>query len=140
MMFDVDDDDGEGELNWNTLRIMIMIDRSRTSHTSIYGWKSLDQYTPDDFDALIKSYRVCIDCNQYCWKDTNFCKDCYPFIMEYNEDCCCCLDTSLGVWYKLPCGHILHQRCYNKIEKHVRLDRKCPLCRAICEHNKWEIM
>ena len=138
MMMDIDYDEDD-EFIWSTVRIMLFIDRSKLSgRSSIYGWKPIATYSPDDFEQLVQTYRCCMDCNEYCWKDLNFCKSCYPLLIEHTEDCCCCLDRSLGVWYKLPCGHILHQRCYNKIEKHVRLDKKCPLCRAICEHGTWE--
>jgi len=138
MMVDVDDiDDDDDEFDWSHIRTLILIDRNKGCRTGIYGWKSIANYKSEDIDELVKSYRICLDCDEYCWKDSNFCKNCYPFIIEHTEDCCCCLDKSLGVWYKLPCGHILHQRCYNKIEKEhpIRCQRKCPLCRAICEHD-----
>ena len=135
MMVDISDDDDE--CDWSTIRTLLFIDRSSSSRTSIYGWKSIIGYKPEDIDALIKSYRICLDCDEYCWKDTNFCKSCYPFLIEHDEDCCCCLDKSLGVWYKLPCGHILHQRCYNRISA-GQCDKKCPLCRAVCSHRAWE--
>jgi len=139
MMIDIDYDDDD-DFDWDTIRTMILVDGSNGKRESIYNWSPITDYKPEHFDDLVKSYRICLDCDRYCWKDANFCKKCYPFIIEHNEDCCCCLDKSLGVWYKLPCGHILHQRCYNKIEKehHMRCERKCPLCRAVCEHDSCE--
>ena len=131
-----DYDDEIEEYEWDNVHIRIMIDRRQGDHTSIYGLTMLSTYTPASFDELVKTYYMCVDCNEaYCWKQTNFCVKCYPFVMEYIEDCCCCLDKTLGVWYKLPCGHILHQRCYNKIEKERTgaSARKCPLCRAVSE-------
>jgi hypothetical protein len=138
MMIQIEEiDDADEDFDWDTIRALILIDGSNGKREKIYKWTPLIEYKPEQFDELVKKYRICLDCDRYCWKDTNFCKKCYPFITEHTEDCCCCLDRSLGVWYKLTCGHILHQRCYNRIgkESEGRCERKCPLCRAVCDHN-----
>lgn len=134
---DIDDDD---EYDWESLQVMLMVDRHET-RTSIYGWSSLENYTPEKFDALVKTYRICQDCQEYCWKEGNFCKTCYPFIMEHTEDCCVCLEKTMGVWCQLPCRHILHRRCFEKVAvEHqsgphgVIHGRKCPMCRNLCPH------
>jgi hypothetical protein len=139
MMYDANDigNDNE-EYVWESIRALILIDGSDGTREHIYNWTPIFDYKPEQIDALVKTYHICVDCDRYCWKDSSFCRKCYPFVTEHTEDCCCCLDRSLGVWYKLICGHILHQRCYNKIEKEhgvARCERKCPLCRTLCEHD-----
>jgi len=121
------EDDDEDTLQWDTLTILLMIDRKNTCGQYIYGWKLLSDYQPEDFISLMKTYRCCTECGTFSWNGSSYCTYCYPFVTEHTEECCCCLEMSEGVWYKLPCGHILHKKCYDNIKT-----RKCPLCRAEC--------
>jgi hypothetical protein len=131
----VDIDDDDEDFDWDTIHAILLIDGSNGKREQIYKWTPLVEYKPEQFDELVKKYRVCLDCDRYCWKEHNFCKKCYPFAMTQTDDCCCCLDNSMGTWYKLPCGHVLHRRCFNKIPSEHGA-RKCPLCRT--EHDEDE--
>jgi hypothetical protein len=77
-------------------------------------------------DSLVKTYSVC-KCNKHMAEKDGWCRECFPFVMEQPDVCCCCLENE-GVWGKLPCNHILHSYCFYKIA-----NWKCPLCRADSE-------
>jgi hypothetical protein len=90
----------------------------------------LNKYKNDEWvDTLIKTYEFC-KCKRLVYKD-GFCKDCYPYVSEQEDVCCCCLENK-GVWIKIDCGHLIHRQCFSKIENEVKdgkHQRKCPLCR-----------
>jgi len=76
--------------------------------------------------GLVKKYTWCKHCEiSLAGYDKECCDDCYCLECERVEGCCVCMEKGLGVWCKLPCGHILHKCCFRKV-----VNKKCPLCRV----------
>lgn len=128
-----DDDSDDEEYVDVTASFRVYLSKDKRERTLFV--KDLSEYKPEQIDALVKTHRACRDCGDWeLVEDTWFCRDCYPFVMTREEDCCCCLDHSEGKWIKLSCQHILHKRCWLNIETTCtchphRYTRKCPLCR-----------
>jgi hypothetical protein len=64
------------------------------------------------------------ECKQKSIKD-GLCERCYIWATTQDEPCCVCHENEREVWYKLKCGHMMHQKCWKKME-----GTKCPLCRS----------
>jgi hypothetical protein len=99
-------------------------------------------YGKQNFHRLVGTHHPCSECGTMehtlmiseklaTTYDNYFCDDCFSKIIKHKEECCCCMENNYAVWYKLPCNHVLHKKCFEKIDldgtPHYR--RKCPLCR-----------
>ena len=61
-----------------------------------------------------------------------------PIVRTVFDECSICLEKMFAVKfkhcvfgvkvYKLPCGHLFHKECFNKIK-----NNKCPLCNRITD-------
>ena len=75
--------------------------------------------------------------------DDGKCEDCYMFHLEKEDNCCVCLENG-GKWYKLECGHSIHQHCILKtvletpVQVQGKLAVKCPLCRHTTKEEDWK--
>lgn len=125
-----------------TTIIGITIEISTSKHP-VRRLECLD-YGKQDFHSLVGTHRPCVECDTMkhnhiisekiatAYDNTYFCHNCFSKVIKHEEECCCCMENNLAVWYKLPCNHVLHKKCFDKLE--VDTDdtyrRKCPLCRA----------
>ena len=78
------------------------------------------------------SFELCHCMDSRAVKD-GWCDNCYIYRYLRTEDeggdCCVCLENE-GRWVKmLPCNHIIHVQCYNRLHKPYPHTTKCPLCR-----------
>lgn len=64
------------------------------------------------------------ECEEKSIKD-GLCERCYIWATTQDEPCCVCHENEREVWYKLKCGHMMHQKCWKRME-----GTKCPLCRS----------
>jgi regulator of replication initiation timing len=62
-----------------------------------------------------------------------FCKNCWIYAENRDEDCAICLENEKERWVKMKgCGHSFHYRCCKKIKNELGTPhKKCPLCRTI---------
>ena len=49
--------------------------------------------------------------------------------IDYNKNCSICMEDNSDLWKSLPCNHWFHKLCINKW---LKKNRTCPLCRAKC--------
>jgi Zinc finger, C3HC4 type (RING finger) len=72
--------------------------------------------------------RLC-SCGELSIDDTESrCKSCFKLWFINDKDICSICMEREGVWSKLPCDHILHKICADKIVTFG--GGRCPLCRA----------
>jgi len=105
----------------------------------IIEWKRLTimmLYAPDKMTLLTaieklegQTFAVCEDCEQAFAEEDGYCVRCYAHRTSQTEDCPICLDDAEAVWVKTKCGHVFHQKCWNRVEMKIG-KRSCPLCRT----------
>jgi len=78
-------------------------------------------------ESLVKKYSVC-QCNRHLSCKDGYCKGCYPYVCEQEDDCCVCKENE-GLWAELRCKHKIHELCWKKT-----IGLKCPLCRHEMNH------
>ena len=97
-------------------------------------------YGKQNFDALIGTHHPCVECGtmdhatMVAEDNLHFCNQCFAKAMKHTEDCCCCMENNLALWYKLSCDHVIHKKCFLKIDQEPDDTRKCPLCRVKTPH------
>ena len=77
-------------------------------------------------NTKVKTYIYC-KCDRDVIIKDGWCKYCYPFVMNQEDDCSVCMENS-GVWVELKCKHKIHEHCFKNIE-----NKKCPLCRKVSD-------
>lgn len=75
----------------------------------------------------------CLSCSEIA-KDGKYCELCSLTQSTYKENpCTICLDETnvTTVWRKLPCHHLFHEECMDKIILNYQII--CPMCRRQCQ-------
>jgi len=128
--FNMNEDGDEYVVDMGSLEAYIVIfHKTDSTCTTIFKLKLNNCKNNEWVDTLIKTYEFC-KCKKLAYKD-GFCKDCYLYVSEQEDVCCCCLENK-GLWIKIDCGHLIHRYCFCKIETELKDGKhhtKCPLCR-----------